>query len=225
MNATGPALPYPDFPLRPHKNGQWFKSIWNPRTKKSEQFYFGSWHEDPRGECALRGWLSRKDGIRAGVDHLRVTDVPESLSLGELMARFLSHKRQQVSAGDLSKPTLAGYLREVAWFVEFMTPTTPIAGLKPEHFAAYMKHLVEKRKLGRFARKRVRTYVTTFLRYGAQNDWYAMPRTGTDWVAPARQLVANLPDPATVLIHSYEYVNSISIRICCRGTAWYPPCG
>ena len=31
-----PKLPYAEFPLRPHRNGQWYKSVWNPRVKKSE---------------------------------------------------------------------------------------------------------------------------------------------------------------------------------------------
>ena len=53
MNAVLPSLPFPEFPLRPHRNGQWFKSVWNPRSKKSEQFYFGSWADDPKGERAL----------------------------------------------------------------------------------------------------------------------------------------------------------------------------
>ena len=47
-----PRLPYPDFPLRPHRNGQWYKSVWNPRVKKSEQFYFGTWEDDPNGQRA-----------------------------------------------------------------------------------------------------------------------------------------------------------------------------
>ena len=29
MAAILPPLPYPDFPLRPHQNGQWYKSVWN----------------------------------------------------------------------------------------------------------------------------------------------------------------------------------------------------
>jgi hypothetical protein len=133
MNATFlPRLPYPNFPLRPHKNGQWYKSVWNSRTKRSEQFYFGSWHDDPKGERAMKdpalGWLVRKDGIRAGVDNVRVERVAGVLTLGELMARFLAHKQGMTKAGELSKTTLAGYLREVRWFVEFMKPATPVSG-------------------------------------------------------------------------------------------------
>jgi integrase len=184
-----PPLPYPDFPLRPHRNGSWYRSVWNPRTKKSEQFYFGSWREDPKGERALKdpelGWLTRKDAIRAGVDNVRIAPVVSIVTLGELMARFLTHKLDASQRGDLSRVTLGGYLREVRSFVEFLKASTPVAGLRPEHFAGYMKHLVEGRKLGRHARKRVRTYINTFLRYGAKNGWYTIPNTGTDWTVPA----------------------------------------
>src|SRR5439155_27172223 len=63
--------------------------------------------------------------------------------------------------------------------------TAPACALRPEHFSAYARHLVERRKLGRHARKRVLTYINTFLRHGVKNGWITMPNAGTDWVAPA----------------------------------------
>jgi integrase len=189
MSASPPPLPYPDFPLRPHRNGQWYKSVWNRRTKKTEQFYFGSWADDPQGEGALHdpqtGWLARRDGIRAGIDNIRVTPAGGDLTLGELMSRFLTRKRSNAQSGELSKTTLGDYLREVSAFVSFMKPGTPAGGLRPEHFSAYMSKLTEKRGLGRHARKRVRAYITAFLHYGAGNGWFPMPNTGTDWTAPS----------------------------------------
>ncbi len=185
----GPPLPYEGFPLRPHRNGQWFKSVWNRRTKRSEQFYFGSWSDDPKGERALKdpqsGWLVRRDAIKAGIDNVNVQATPSDLILGELMARFLAHKKAKVDTGELSKTTLGDYLSEICSFVAFCKPGTPANGLRPEHFTAYMSSLVNERKLGRLARKRVRAYVTAFLRFGATNGWISMPNTGSDWVAPA----------------------------------------
>jgi integrase len=187
--STPPPLPYPDFPLRPHRNGQWYKSVWNRGSKRSEQFYFGAWADDPKGERALHdpeiGWFARRDGIRAGIDNVRVQVAGTDLSLGELMGRFLTFKRGKVASGELSLATLDGYLKEVTAFVTFQKPATPAGGFRPEHFSAYAKHLVEQRRLGRFARKRVITYVNTFLRYGAKNGWIAMPNAGVDWTAPA----------------------------------------
>jgi integrase len=186
-----PPLPYSDFPLRPHRNGQWYKSVWNRHTRKSEQFYFGPWRDDPKGERALKdpelGWFARKDAIRAGVDNVRVSLVnnPAGLTLGELMARFLVHKRNQVAAGDLSIRTLGDYIDEIGKFVSFQKPGTPVGILKPEHFSAYVMQLVEKRKLGRHSRKRVRAYINCYLHFGVKNGWYATPPTGVDWAAPA----------------------------------------
>jgi integrase len=188
MPVVLPPLPFPEFPLRPHRNGQWFKSVWNPRAKKSEQFYFGSWHDDPKGDLALNdpqlGWLARRSAIKAGTDNVRVAPVVSVVTLGELMAQFLTSKRSQVTAGDLSARTLGDYLREMEKFVSFLKPGTPVQALRPEHFSAYMKHMIEGRELGRYARRRVRTYINTLLRYGAKNGWYPMPNAGTDWVAP-----------------------------------------
>jgi integrase len=188
MPVVPPPLPFAEFPLRPHRNGQWFKSVWNPRAKKSEQFYFGSWQDDPNGETALHhptlGWLARRSAIKTGTDNVRVTPPASVATLGELMAKFLISKRSQVTAGDLSARTLGDYLSEIEKFVSFLKPGTPVHALRPEHFSAYMRHMVEKRKLGRYARRRVRTYINTLLRYGAKNGWYTAPNAGTDWVAP-----------------------------------------
>jgi integrase len=189
MSKELPNLPFDGFPLRPHRNGSWYKSVWNPRTKRSEQFYFGSWRDDPRGERAISdpaiGWLARRPGILAGIDNVRVQSAADDIGLGELMTRFLTFKRNKAQAGELSLSTLADYLREIELFVAFMKPAIPVSALRPEHFTAYMDHLINDRNLGRMARKRVRAYVTAFLRYGATNSWYTMPNTGCDWAAPA----------------------------------------
>jgi hypothetical protein len=110
--STLPKLPYEGFPLRRHRNGQWFKSVWNRRSKKSEQFYFGAFADDPKGERAMTdpviGWLARREGIRAGIDNPRVQAVSGELTLGELMSRFLTFKRGKVTSGELSVATLDG---------------------------------------------------------------------------------------------------------------------
>jgi integrase len=189
MSQPLPKLPFPGFPLRPHRNGYWYKSHWNSRTKKSEQFYFGKWSDDPKGERAvsdpLAGWLARRSAIMAGTDNLRIQTSDNDLYLGHLMERFLTFKRNKVHAGELSWTTLRDYIAEIPKFVRFLKPSMPASGLKPEHFSAYMRHLTDERKLGRHARKRVRALITALLRYGVSNGWFAMPNCGTDWMAPA----------------------------------------
>ena len=75
MSDQLPPIPYPEFPLRPHPNGQWCKSVWNPRTRRSELKYFGTWRDDLAGERALNdpanGWLARRSLIKSWVDQLR----------------------------------------------------------------------------------------------------------------------------------------------------------
>ena len=153
MSQPRPNLPYAGFPLRPHRNGNWYKSVWNPLTKRSEQFYFGSWRDDPTGERALSdpvtGWLARQAGIIAGIDNVRVQPSGNNLALGDLMKRFLTFKHNQAQTGELSLTTLGDYLREIEQFVAFMKASTPASGLRPEHFTAYVGHLVNQRKLGR----------------------------------------------------------------------------
>ncbi len=155
MSVNLPRLPFPEFPLRAHCNGQWYKSLWNPRTKRSEQFYFGSWQDDPQGERALHdpvtGWLARRSGIKAGTDNVRITTVSNCVTIGELMSSFLTSKRNQASAKDLSPRTLGDYIREIQKFVTFMKPATPVSGLGPAHFSSYMQHLIEERNLARYA--------------------------------------------------------------------------
>lgn len=203
-----PPLPYNGFPLRPHQNGSWFKSVWNRRSKRSEQFYFGSWRDDPKGERALQdpqmGWLARRDAIKAGIDNVRVEAISTDVTLGELMGKFLTHKRNKVKSGELSKATLGGYLTEIQAFVTFLKPGTPAAGLKPEHFSSYMNHLVDVRKLGRPSRKRVRAYVNCFLHFGVKNGWMTMPATGSDWVAPATDTDAMRQAKARAGIKDYS---------------------
>jgi hypothetical protein len=85
---TLPKLPHPDFPWRPHRNGEWCKSFGSPLAKRSEQFYFGTWADDEKGERALKnpqlGWLAREDVIRAGVDNVPVQPVAGEMLLGKL---------------------------------------------------------------------------------------------------------------------------------------------
>jgi hypothetical protein len=86
------------------------------------------------------GWLVRKDGIRAGVDNVRVEPIAGVLTLGELMSKFLAHKQGMTKAGELSKTTLAGYLREVRWLVEFMKPSTPVIFLGADQSHRRVSH-------------------------------------------------------------------------------------
>ena len=54
---TKPKKPHKDFPLFPHRNGQWAKKV------RGKLHYFGAW-ADP--EAAIGEWLRVKDDLLAG---------------------------------------------------------------------------------------------------------------------------------------------------------------
>ena len=78
-----PAKPRPDFPLTPCPNGLWRKIV-NKRA-----YYFGPWRSDPQGEQALIAWLTRKDGIYAGLDHIAEVSTMVDITVGKLMGDYL----------------------------------------------------------------------------------------------------------------------------------------
>ena len=177
-----PEKPHRDFPLFPHANGQWAKKFYI-RGKHCLK-YFGRWLDDPKGERAIRDYLARKDAILAGLDDLRLETAPDDITLGEVMGRFLESRRTAMVAGELSLRTYGDYVCETQAFTDTIGTGAVVAAMKPAHFAAYAKHLIEKRKLGRHARKRVIAYIKAMFNWGAGNGLYPHPTYGNDFVAP-----------------------------------------
>ena len=92
-----PDKPRPDFPLFPHATRRWAKKI------RGKLHYFGPW-SDPEG--ALNKYLDQKDDLHAG----RTPRVQgEGLTVRDLLNRFLTSKRLQVDAKELSPQSFADY--------------------------------------------------------------------------------------------------------------------
>ena len=140
---------------------------------------------DPKGESAIKEWVARKDAIHAGLDGLRVSRDPvDGLTLGELAGRFLVSQRDRMSTGELSAATYGDYVRELRLFTSTAGIQGLVAAMKPDHFAAYAKHLSVKRKLGPHARKRIIAYVKAMFHWGAAMGLHAAPTFGRDFRAP-----------------------------------------
>jgi integrase len=180
----------PSFPLSRHRNGQWCAHIWDSRRQRSRTYYFGAITNDPSGKAALYdplyGYFARLPAIEAGTDHIARTVVrdAQSLTLGELVKRYLQEVKNRVDAHELSLRTLDSYLRELTKFAGFIGADLHVSALRPEHFARYMEHLTRARKLGNCARRRVRTDITAMLNFGRKNGWYAAVPTGAAWRSP-----------------------------------------
>ncbi|MDZ4779608.1 MAG: tyrosine-type recombinase/integrase [Planctomycetia bacterium] len=180
----------PWFPLSRHRNGQWCAHIWDSRQQRSRTYYFGAIAKDPTGKVALydpaQGYFARLPGIEAGTDHLARSIVYDtgSLTLGDLVRRYLQEVKNRVDAHELSLRTLDSYLRELTKFAGFIGTDVQVSVLRPEHFARYMEHLTRARKLGNCARRRVRTDITAMLNFGQKNGWYAFVPTGAAWRSP-----------------------------------------
>lgn len=163
-----------------HPNGQWYKK------HKGKPYYFGAIKDDPTGDAAIAELAERWPGILAGTDHLRrLASSSGGMNVGELFGRYIAQRRIDLKAGTLSGQTFGYYCTELEWFVEWIKAGTPVASLKPEHFAGYVQHLIEGRKCGSHARKRVIATIKTMFRWGAGNGHCPLPNFGTVFKAPS----------------------------------------
>ncbi len=95
-----PAKPHPDFPLFPHATGRWAKKV------RGEFRYFGKVANDPKGEAALLLWLDQKDDLLAGRTPRTKSD---GLTVRDLVNRFLTAKRHQIDACEITQRTFDDY--------------------------------------------------------------------------------------------------------------------
>ena len=174
-----PAKPRPDFPLTPCPNGLWRKIV-NKRA-----YYFGSWRSDPRGEVALIAWLTRKDGIYAGLDHIAGVSnmVVGDITVGKLMGDYLLARSKDVTNKHLAPETYRDYDTNLSDFSKVIGPGANAASLKPSHFATYRATL-ETRKLGPHATKRVIACIKAAFNYAMDQEWITPVRFGREFAAP-----------------------------------------
>jgi integrase len=91
---TTPVKPHPDFPLYPHRSGQWCKKI------KGQAHYFGSWRRDPQGNAAF-------DLYRHELPYLLRDEKPPPLNsagfkLADVVNLWVGRKKERMDAGKLS---------------------------------------------------------------------------------------------------------------------------
>jgi len=117
-----PKKPYPDFPLYAHRNGQWAKKI------AGKTRFFGLW-ADPKAANEL---------FKANYDALKNGRPPDTttgdLTVGNLVAEFLTVKSARVHSGDITPRTLAEYEEVVVKARDVLGPRRLVETLKPADF-------------------------------------------------------------------------------------------
>src|SRR5262245_15286135 len=125
------AKPYPEFPLFRHATGQWAKKI------KGRLFYFGV-----DRDAALKKYFDQKDDLHAGRDPRRQDD---SLTIRDLCNEFLTAKKHQQDAGELSSRSFRDYYRVCETLLKFFGRAWPVASLRPEDFQRFRADLAKTR--------------------------------------------------------------------------------
>lgn len=121
-----PAKPYPDFPLFPHATRRWAKKI------RGRLIYFGPW-DDPDG--ALKRYLHEYPFLREGIDPPAPDE--QSLTCRDLANRFLTARSRSLDSGEITPRTFADLKGTLERFLRIVGKQTPVAALKPSHFAAF----------------------------------------------------------------------------------------
>lgn len=116
-----PRKPRKDFPLFPHATGQWAKKV------RGRLVYFGPW-ADP--QAALNKWLDQKEDLLAG----RTPEKGESLTVRDLVNRFLTSKKQRVESGELDQRTWDDYDAICKRVISVFGRGRLVENLKPSDF-------------------------------------------------------------------------------------------
>lgn len=177
---TKPNKPYDGYPLYAVDNGQW-KIVRNKRA-----YYFGSWHNDRKGEHALLNWLARKDAIMAGVDKGQQDDAPtdNGLTVAALVVRYLNERSRDVESRNLSPDSFRDYSFALNDFTKSLPLGAKVSPALRPLFGDYVRAM-ETRGCGPHAIKRHITIVKMMFRYAAGEGWCEAMPFGRAFAAPA----------------------------------------
>jgi integrase len=122
MKAERPAKPYPEFPLFPHRNGQWAKKI------AGQTVYLGPWSD-------WQAALKRYEGLGSGSSTLKAS-----------VSKYLAAQKLRQESGEI---TLRHYLA-VEWVLDRLLtqiePNKAIKKLTSEDFGVWRAHLATTNK-------------------------------------------------------------------------------
>ena len=120
MPVVRPEKPYPEFPLYAHPSGKWAKKI------AGKMRYFGRW-DDPQGALVEYESSVQKKEI----------ELPEVFTVQLAANTFLTTRKKQVAAGNLSERSYQDYRRSLKRFAAFLGPDRNLENLEPSDFSRY----------------------------------------------------------------------------------------
>lgn len=187
--ACGVKVPYPDFPLTPHKSGYWMKKI------RKKTHYFGRWGTMVNGEVvrlpgdgiveAEKLWAEQRDDLYAGRTP-RKND--GSLTVKDLGDRFLTAKMRLVETHELSARTFAEYRQTAQMLADQFGKGRAVSDLVAEDFES-LRAVIAKRcgpvRLGNEI-----TRVKSVFKYAYDNGLIKEPiRYGSQFKKPGKAVM------------------------------------
>src|SRR5262245_49726830 len=118
---------HPDFPLFPHQTGRWAKKV------RGKVYYFGKVADDPKGEAAAVLWAEQKDDLIAG---RKPRAKGGSLTVKEMVNRFLTVKKHRRDAGEITGLTFDDYKRTCDRIITQFGSTRCVDDLASDDFEA-----------------------------------------------------------------------------------------
>jgi len=174
-----PKKPYPEFPLFPHRNGQWAKKV------KQRTWFFGVW-SDP--DAALRKYLSEVNEIQAGRDPRRmgVAEVSSTeLTIADLCNLFLNRQRSRVKSGEVGSLHFTDNLKTCRTMVGHFGRFVRAAALRAADFKSFRESFPSTWGAAKIGNEIQR--VRTVFRWGAEAELIpALPNFGPDFKKPSR---------------------------------------
>jgi len=173
-----PQKPHKDFPLFPHRNGQWAKKI------RGDFRYFGVW-ADPA--AALAKYLAEKDYLIAGQEPPPRHQADSVVTVVEMTTRFLEAKDDQVAAGDLSPRSYNDYVATCRRLEDVLGQAKPVDVLTPNDFRILRAELARKRNPNSLANELRRIRVV--FNWGVAADVIDAPKYGPDFNPPSKRAI------------------------------------
>ena len=176
-----PAKPYRDFPLFAHGSRRWAKKI------RGRHHYFGAWTDDPDGGAmaALAKYQEQAVDLHAGRVPRAKSD---GLTLRELANKFLTSKRHQVGAGELSPVSFKDYHATCRRLIDFLGPDRLVSDLTADDFEPFRAELTKT--LGPTSLGPVITRCRSVLKYAFDNGLIDRPvRYGSSFNKPSKAVL------------------------------------